>query len=103
MKLFRLRRGQCFLALLLLAACHHEEQKPTTPLTAKAAGRNLLLVTLDTTRADHIGCYGFAAAKTPTIDGLARRGTLFEQAYAQAPLTMVSHTGMMTGRYPREH
>src|SRR5262245_4827744 len=49
---------------------------------------NLLLVTLDTTRADHLGCYGAAQARTPNLDGLARSGVLFAQAQAVAPLTL---------------
>lgn len=64
---------------------------------------NLLLVTFDTTRADHIGCYGHAGAKTPAFDGLAARGVLFERAYATAPMTMPSHSTMFTGLQPIEH
>src|SRR5262245_52760362 len=63
---------------------------------------NLLLITLDTTRADRLGCYGYAQAQTPTIDALARDGVLFERAYAAAPLTLPSHATMMTGLYPPE-
>lgn len=64
---------------------------------------NVLLITLDTTRADRIGCYGYAAAATPSLDALARRGVLFERAYAPAPLTLPSHASMLTGLYPPEH
>src|SRR5258706_13306614 len=85
---------------LFFAGC---SKKPASPLSGKSKGQNLLFVTLDTTRADHIGCYGYAPASTPTIDGLARRGALFESAYPQAPLTAVSHTTMLTGLYPKEH
>ena len=59
------------LALALLAA---------TPPAPAAPPRSLLLITLDTTRADHIGCYGATNAATPNIDALARRGTRFDQA-----------------------
>ena len=59
-----------FAELVLIAGCGN---KPTSPLSGKSAGRNLLFVTLDTTRADHIGCYGYASGSTPTIDGLAQR------------------------------
>ncbi|HEX9637432.1 MAG TPA: sulfatase-like hydrolase/transferase, partial [Acidobacteriota bacterium] len=48
---------------------------------------NLVLITLDTLRADRLGCYGYAAAETPALDRLAREGTLFERAVAVAPLT----------------
>jgi len=61
---------------------------------------SLLLITLDTTRADRIGCYGYTNARTPTLDGLAKSGVRFEQAFCQVPLTLPSHTSMLTGTYP---
>jgi len=64
---------------------------------------NVLLITLDTTRADHLGCYGHAAALTPALDGLAAQGVQFERAYTPAPLTLPSHASLMTGLYPPEH
>ncbi len=64
---------------------------------------NVLIVTLDTTRADHLGCYGRKEALTPTLDALATSGVLFERAYAPAPLTLPSHATMFTGLYPPEH
>jgi len=64
---------------------------------------NIILVTLDTTRADHIGCYGYQAALTPALDELAARGVLFEKAHTPVPLTLPSHTSMLTGLYPPEH
>jgi choline-sulfatase len=66
----------------------------------QARGMNLLLVTLDTTRPDHLGCYGYASAKTPTIDGLCARGVRFDDAVTSVPITLPSHTVMMTGKYP---
>ena len=69
----------------------------------KAAARNLLLITIDTLRADHVGAYGYPRAQTPALDGLARDGALFERAYAAAPITLPSHATMMTGRYPPGH
>lgn len=68
-----------------------------------AAGFNLLLITLDTVRSDHLGCYGYALAETPTIDSLAARGVLFEDAVAPVPLTLPSHATMLTGLYPPNH
>jgi arylsulfatase A-like enzyme/Tfp pilus assembly protein PilF len=65
-----------------------------------STGTNVLLITVDTLRADHIGAYGFKAAATPTIDTLARDGILFERAYSQVPLTLASHTSLLTGTYP---
>ena len=64
---------------------------------------NVLLITLDTTRADHLGCYGYAGARTPAIDGLARNGVLFSQAASPAPLTLPAHCSIMTGLYPTNH
>jgi choline-sulfatase len=64
---------------------------------------NVLLVTLDTTRADHLGCYGYAAGHTPTLDALARGGAQFMQAAAVAPLTQPAHSSIMTGMYPTHH
>ena len=64
---------------------------------------NVLIVTLDTTRADHLGCYGRTNALTPALDALAAGGVLFERAYAPAPLTLPSHATMFTGLHPPEH
>ncbi len=64
---------------------------------------NVVLISLDTTRADHMGCYGNAEARTPAIDGLARRGVLFSQAASPAPFTLPSHCSIMTGLYPTNH
>ena len=73
-----------------------------------AAGRsadqlNLLVITLDTTRADRIGAYGYRDIETPAIDRLAREGVLFEQTMATAPLTLPAHCSIFTGRFPPEH
>jgi len=64
---------------------------------------NVLVVTLDTTRADRLGCYGFAGVQTPNIDALARDGVLFEQAAATVPLTFPSHSSIFTGLVPPRH
>lgn len=64
---------------------------------------NVLLITLDTIRADHIGAYGNTEASTPVIDGLAAEGVRFEAAYGPVPLTLPSHTSLMTGTYPMFH
>ncbi len=66
-------------------------------------GTNLLVVTLDTTRADRLGAYGRGAAQTPAFDALASRGVLFEQAFAQSPMTLPSHATLFTGLAPLEH
>jgi len=64
---------------------------------------DVLLVTVDTTRADHLSCYGHFARTTPHIDAVAARGLLFENAYAPMPLTLPSHASMLTGLTPRRH
>jgi arylsulfatase A-like enzyme/predicted Zn-dependent protease len=64
---------------------------------------DIVLVTLDTTRADRIGAMGDASATTPVLDALAARGAVFERAYASAPRTLPSHTTMLTGLDPNEH
>src|SRR5215468_6958271 len=58
---------------------------------------NVVLITLDTTRADHLGAYGYQEVKTPTIDALAKGGVLFRRAVAVAPITLPSHSSIMTG------
>lgn len=61
---------------------------------------NVILITIDTLRADHVGCYGARDVKTPTLDGLARDGVVFERAISQVPLTWPSHAVILTGTYP---
>jgi len=69
----------------------------------KDSSQNVLLVTLDTTRADRLGCYGYKEAKTPNLDYLASNGVLFLNAYCQVPLTCPSHCSILTGTYPVFH
>jgi arylsulfatase A-like enzyme/tetratricopeptide (TPR) repeat protein len=64
---------------------------------------NVLLVTIDTQRADHLGCYGYKAAVTPTLDALAARGVRFATAVGHAPLTAPSHASILTGLTPLKH
>jgi arylsulfatase A-like enzyme len=61
---------------------------------------NVLLVTVDTVRADHYGCYGYPRATSPTTDALGREGAVFEHGYAHAPSTRYSMPAIITGRYP---
>ena len=72
--------------------------------THRAAHRpNLLLVTIDTLRADHVGVYGASSARTPTLDALAGRGVRFAQAQSPVPMTGPSHATILTGLYPPVH
>ncbi len=64
---------------------------------------NVILISLDTTRADHLGCYGSESVRTPNIDALAARSLRFERCFAPVPITLPSHTSMLTGLYPLRH
>ena len=64
---------------------------------------NLLIITVDTLRADHLGVYGHSRIKTPNIDHLAEEGALFSEAYAHVPLTLPSHCSLFTGTLPIFH
>jgi len=64
---------------------------------------NLVVITLDTTRADRIGAYGYKDIQTPNLDRLAREGVLFEDASSAAPLTLPAHSSLFTGKFPPGH
>lgn len=68
-----------------------------------AAKRSILLISMDTTRYDHLHCYGYPIAITPNIDALAARGMRFAEAYAPMPQTLPSHVSLLTGLWPRQH
>jgi len=74
----------------LLAAV---DQTPASP-------PNVVFITIDTLRADHLGCYGYKRIHTPNIDALAAASTLFERAYTPVPVTLPAHTAIFTGTYP---
>src|SRR5512135_1717843 len=95
--------GAALLALGLLAAFLVVGRGPGLFQAGAAPAPNLLLITLDTTRADHLGCYGFAQASTPNLDRLAGEGIRFARVYAPAPLTLPSHSSIMSGLYPVSH
>ena len=87
-----MRSRRFLLALLLLTACHREQKK-----------FNVLLITLDTLRADHVGAYGAKSGATPNIDALAAGGVRFEQAMSAVPLTLPSHATILSGVLPPHH
>ncbi|PXF56991.1 MAG: hypothetical protein C4B58_11350 [Deltaproteobacteria bacterium] len=64
---------------------------------------NVLIITMDTTRADHLGCYGYDKIQTPHIDAAAKEGVLFEEAFSVQPVTLPSHCSIFTGKYPFSH
>src|SRR5437016_12883201 len=61
---------------------------------------NVVVITIDTLRADHLGCYGYKQTRTPNIDSLAADGIRFERAYTSVPVTLPSHAVIFTGTYP---
>ena len=83
----------------------------TVPLVLAGAGpfdeprpiRNVLIVTLDTTRADYLPAYGYTKLETPALDRLSREGTVFEQATTSVPLTLPAHCTIFTGLFPPHH
>ncbi len=74
---------------LVPGGCRHNKPRP-----------NILIITVDTLRADRVGCYGYAGGLTPNVDALAKDAIVFERAVAQVPLTLPSHTAIFTGTYP---
>jgi choline-sulfatase len=87
-------RGHALVAvLILLSGCDHRPEPP----------RHLVLVTIDTLRADRLGCYGAKDVSTPNLDRIARDGAMAVQATAQVPLTRPSHTSLFTGMLPTRH
>ena len=87
-------------AMLAVPACGGGETGPTT---SPATGPSVVLITLDTTRVDRIGCYGYSDAATPAIDGLALEGVRFDQARTPVPLTLPAHASLLTATYPPYH
>jgi arylsulfatase A-like enzyme/Tfp pilus assembly protein PilF len=84
------------ISLILLLLCGMAEGVKTSKF-------NILFISFDTIRADHIGCYGYKKIKTPNIDRLAKEGCLFEKAFSPVPLTFPAHASMLTGLYPTAH
>ena len=86
--------------LIFLNSCRHQESEQAGIVPRDA---NVILITLDTTRADHLSCYAPGHARTTHLDALAARGVRFTHATAQVPLTLPSHACIMTGAYPTVH
>ncbi len=90
-----------FIGLVLcLDSCHRETAKPSEPTRKK---NNILIVTMDTLRADHLSCYGYPRSTSPTLDRLAQQGVLLRNVICAAPFTNPSHAALFTGLYPWEN
>jgi len=90
-----------FARLALVVACASIACRP--PPEPAAPKPNVLLVTIETLRADHVGSHGYGRNTTPNLDRLAREGARFENAVAQAPFTLPSIASLMTGMTPPRH
>jgi arylsulfatase A-like enzyme len=90
------------LAALLLAslACRDGKEDAGGP---KPAAAGVILLSIDTLRADHVGCYGYAYPTTPAIDGLCQDGLVFDEAISHAPSTLASHASILTSLVPQHH
>jgi arylsulfatase A-like enzyme/Flp pilus assembly protein TadD len=95
-------RGACWIAACLALAavgCGGGSRQASERIRPDG----IVLITIDTLRADRVGAYGWRAARTPAIDALAARGVRFDRAYATAPITLPSHASLLTGLYPPKH
>lgn len=100
------RFGSSFLLFVLLAissvAAQHPAQHPkTAPRRSSPQYPNIILITLDTTRADRMGFLGSKRGLTPHLDAMAKQGVVFPRAYSHVPLTTASHATILTGTYPQ--
>ena len=86
-----------FFCLAVLPAAGAQVPRP------KISRPNIFLITIDTLRADHVHCYGYQKIQTPALDGLARDGVRFSQAFTPSPITNTSHITIMTGLLPSSH
>jgi arylsulfatase A-like enzyme len=93
--------ARAFIVTLLATWAIGCAAEPPRPAAAPPL-RHVVLITIDTLRADRVGAYG-GGARTPAMDALARDGARFDRAYATAPITLTSHASLMTGRYPPGH
>ena len=86
------------LVLTLAAGCG-----PKARPTPEFPGAPVVLISIDTLRADHLPAYGYSRVETPNIDALQRDAIVFENAYSHSPLTFPSHASLLTGLLPPEH
>ncbi len=101
--------GMALLGLTIIAGLswlppHLAHRAMSAAQNAPVAGHpNVVMIVMDTTRADRLSCYGYSRPTTPNVDRLAAEGTLFERAMASAPWTMPSHATLFTGLYTAQH
>ena len=95
--------GAVLSAVVVVAALAGCAAEPEGAGAAAERPRSLLLLTLDTTRADHLEPYGAPVGASPALAGLARQGVTFERATAVSPLTLPTHATLLTGLYPPQH
>src|SRR5450755_4424599 len=102
--LFFDRLGRVSQAALLLALVSAPAWGQSAPASStRSASPDVYLITIDTLRADHVGCYGYKQVETPALDGLAADGVRFAQALTHSPITNTSHTTILTGLLPSVH
>ncbi len=92
-------RAVSLLAVVLALTWSAEPQVKPAP-KASTSRPDVFLITIDTLRADHVGCYGAKQVKTPNLDGIAAQGVRFTQAFTVSPITNSSHASLLTGTYP---
>src|SRR3989449_3010226 len=92
----------CLSSVVVLSSCKSTDRRETES-PDRLRRLNVVVVTIDTLRPDHVQCYGYRHVETPTLDSLAQRGVLFDQAVAQTTLTPPSHASIFTGQYPTAH
>ncbi len=92
----------CVLLVGFTVACGRTDSEPQPTAEAGASGP-IVLISIDTLRADRLPAYGYQGVVTPAIDRLRQDGILYAHAYAHAPTTLPSHTSLFTGRYPSQH
>ena len=81
----------------------YSQEPPSVPITSGKSRPDIILISIDTLRADRLGLYGYFFDTSPNIDAFAREAVVFKRHHAQAPLTLPSHTSMLTGLEPRHH
>src|ERR1700686_5554158 len=82
---------------------HTTAPKSSKPTASRSSSPDVFLITIDTLRADHVGCYGYKQIETPELDALAADGVRFTQAFTHSPITTTSHITILTGLLPSVH